>query len=278
MSKSRTWLVTGCSSGIGRALCERVLQEGDRLVATSRNVAALDDLVRDKEGQAIALRLDIGDARSVEDAVAKAIEWAAGLDVVVNNAGYGVVGAVEEVDEAEAERSFDTNFFGAYRVIRAVLPHMRERRSGHILNVSSALGQVARGGYTMYAATKFALEGLSEGLAQEVAPFGIKVTILEPGSFRTNFRHGAMYTAPASEAYRGVLAEFRRNLIESDGKQPGDPVRGADAILAIVNADNPPLRFPMGEATLNHIRHKLDAMQREIAAWEELSLATSFPD
>ena len=278
MSKSRTWLVTGSSSGIGRALCERILKEGDRLVATSRNVSALDDLVRGKEGQAMALRLDIADPDSVTDAAAKAIEWAGGIDVVVNNAGYGVVGAVEEVGEAEAGRAFDTNFFGAYRVIRAVLPHMRERRSGHILNVSSALGLVARGGYTMYSATKFALEGLSEGLAQEVAPFGIKVTLLEPGSFRTNFRHGATYTAPVMEAYRDILADFRRNLIESDGKQPGDPVRGAEAILAIVHAPNPPLRFPMGAATLAHVHHKLDSMQKEMAAWEELSLSTSFPD
>ena len=179
---------------------------------------------------------------------------------------------------AEAERGFDTNVFGAYRVIRAVLPHMRERGSGHILNVSSALGLVARGGYTIYAATKFALEGLSEGLAQEVAPFGIKVTLLEPGSFRTSFRQGAMYTAPVMEPYRDVLADFRRNLIESDGKQPGDPVRGAEAILAIVNAENPPLRFPMGAATLSHVRHKLNSMREEIAAWEELSLSTSFPE
>ncbi len=275
----RTWLITGCSSGIGRALAERVLAEGDRVVATSRNVAALDNLVAGHDGKAVAIPIDITDTASVAKAVDAAIEWSGGIDVLVNNAGYGIVGALEEVDEAEVQRAFDTNVLGSYRVTRALLPHMRERGRGHILNVSSALGLVARGGYTIYCGTKFALEGLTEALAQEVKPFGIKVTLLEPGSFRTSFRSGnAMFTAPVMEAYADVLADFRKDLVEGDGKQPGDPVRGSEAIMAVVNSPNPPLRLPMGEQTVVNFGKKLDAMRAELDAWRYLSLSTSFPD
>jgi NAD(P)-dependent dehydrogenase (short-subunit alcohol dehydrogenase family) len=276
---TRTWLITGCSSGIGRALCERVLEAGERLVATSRNVAALNDLVAGRSDQAIAVQIDISDSTSVDRAVQEALDWSGGLDVVVNNAGYGIVGALEEVEEDEVRRAFETNVLGAYRVTRAVLPHMRERGGGHILNVSSALGLVPKGGYTIYCATKFALEGMTEAFAEEVAPFGIKVTLLEPGSFRTAFRSGgAMYAAPVMEPYRDVLADFRRSLVESDGKQPGDPKRGAEAILAVVNAEKPPIRLPMGRHNVENFRRKLDTMHAELTTWQDLSLSTDFDD
>lgn len=275
----RTWFITGSSSGIGKTLCARVLELGDQVFCTARNTDRLSDLAERFPDKATILRLDVTDRKSIKAAVAAAIEHAGHIDVLVNNAGYGVVGALEEVEEKEVVRIFDTNVYGPYRVTVEILPHMRARGSGHILNVSSALGVVARGGYCLYSATKFALEGMSEALAEEVAPFGIKVTILEPGSFRTQFRNNpSMYWAPPMEPYTRTLEAFRQRLIETDGKQPGDPDRGAEAIIAVVDAPNPPLRLPMGEATVAHIEEKLRLTAQELAAWRDLSLSTSFPD
>jgi NAD(P)-dependent dehydrogenase (short-subunit alcohol dehydrogenase family) len=275
----RTWFITGSSSGIGRTLATRVLKSGEHVFCTARNTDALREIAERFPENATILHLDVTERESVRAAVAAAIEKAARIDVLVNNAGYGVVGALEEVEEKEVVRVFDTNVFGPYRVTAEVLPHMRARRSGHILNMSSALGVVARGGYCFYCATKFALEGMSEALAEEVAPFGIKVTILEPGSFRTSFRNNpSMHWAPPMEPYSETLATFRRRLIETDGKQPGDPERGAEAIIAIVNAPEPPLRLPMGETTVVHIEDKLHTTADELAAWRAVSLSTSFDE
>lgn len=272
----RAWLVTGASGGIGRALCEEVIAAGERLVAAGRNIQALEDIVRGNP-KAMALELDIASTESVNAGVKRALDWAGRIDVLVNNAGYGIVGALEEVDEDQIVRAFNVNVIGAYRMIRAVLPHMRERRSGHILNVSSALGLFAKPGYTWYSATKFGLEGLTEAFAQEMASFNIKVTAVEPGSFRTGFRNGNnMYISPATEAYEGVLGAFRRDLSAGDGKQPGDPVRGARAIMSVVNHPNPPLRLLMGKHTVENTLKKIEAMEKEIAAWRATSLATSF--
>jgi len=274
----RVWLVTGCSSGIGRALCERVLAGGERVVCTARRVEMLRDLAERYPDRAIALRLDVADPASVAGAVEEAVARAGKIDVLVNNAGYGVIGALEEVAESEIRRIFETNVFGVIRVTKAVLPHMRARRSGHILNVSSALGFVTKGGYSTYSATKFAVEGLSEALAQEVAPFGIKVTILAPGSFRTDFRGAGLYQAPVTPAYAESLAAFRRDIVESDGKQPGDPKRGAEAIIAVVNAAEPPQRLAMGKQSATGARNKLAAFGREVESWMELSLSADFPE
>jgi NAD(P)-dependent dehydrogenase (short-subunit alcohol dehydrogenase family) len=274
----RVWFVTGCSSGLGRALCEHVLALGEKAVCTARNPDTLHDLVRRFPDKAIGLALDVTKQASIDAAVSQAIERCGRIDVLVNNAGYGVIGALEEVDEAEVLRVFDTNTFGVYRVTRAIVPHMRRQRSGHILNVSSALGVVAKAGYTFYSATKFAVEGLSEALAQEMAPFGIKVTIVEPGSFRTEFRRAGAYEAPMLPAYAESLGPFRRSLAETDGKQPGDPQRGARAIVAAVNAANPPLRLALGEACVAGIEKKLTSMREELDEWMDVSLSTSFAD
>jgi NAD(P)-dependent dehydrogenase (short-subunit alcohol dehydrogenase family) len=272
----RVWLVTGCSSGIGRALCERVLASGERVVCTARRVETLSDLVDRYPDRAIALPLDVTDAASVRNAVEQAIARAGKIDILVNNAGFGVIGAIEEIDEADVRRLFDTNFFGVLAVTKAVLPHMRARGFGHILNMSSALALFPRGGYGIYAASKFALEGLSESLAQEVAPFGIKVTILAPGSLRTDFRGPSMVQATPMPPYDETLAQFRRDIVEGDGKQPGDPVRGAAAIMAVVNAAEPPLRFAMGRQSVNGARTKLAAAGRTLEQWQDLSLTTDF--
>jgi NAD(P)-dependent dehydrogenase (short-subunit alcohol dehydrogenase family) len=274
----RVWLVTGCSSGLGRALCEHVLALGEKVVCTARDPETLRELVEGFPDNAIGVALDVTRQPTVDEAVRQAVQRFGRVDVLVNNAGYGVIGALEEVDEAEVRRVFDTNTFGVYRVTKAVLPHMRGQGSGHILNVSSALGIVAKGGYTFYSASKFAVEGMSEALAQEMAPFGIKVTIVEPGSFRTGFRRAGAYEAPMMEAYAATLGPFRRSLAETDGKQPGDPRLGAAAIVAAVNAPHPPLRLALGGACVAGIRTKLIAMGRELDDWMEVSLSTSYED
>ena len=275
--EQRTWFVTGCSSGIGRALARRALERGDRVVATARDETRLAALVADFPGRAIALRLDVTDAANVTAAIGEAIRRTGGIDVLVNNAGFGTVGALEETDEDSVRKAFDANVYGPYRTVRAVLPHMRGRGRGRILNVSSMTGFAGVPGFCFYSATKFALEGMSEALAQEVAPFGIKVTLIEPGPFRTGFRApGAMLWAPEMADYAPTVGKFRRMLSESDGKQPGDPVKAADAMIAVVEAENPPLRLPLGEACVGLVRKKLAQVGDELERWLDLSLSTSY--
>lgn len=273
---NRVWFITGCSSGLGRALSEAVLQHGDSAVVTARDVRAVTDLEAKFPDQAKAVQLDVTDQDSIDAAIANAIAWKGGIDVLVNNAGFGTVGALEEIDEDEAHIAFDANFFGVYRVIRAALPHMRKQRGGRILNVSSMIGFVGVGGFAFYSAVKFAVEGLSEALAKELAPFGIRVTIIEPGPFRTDFRRRGMRMAPQHPAYAESLGAFRKTLIETDGKQPGDPRKAAKLIVDMVGSDNPPVRLPLGEVCMNAMRQKLTAVKQDIDAWEAASRATAF--
>ena len=276
VAQTRTWLVTGCSSGLGRALCERLLERGERVVATARNVSTIADLKDRGPGKAITLALDVTDQASIDTAVKQALAETGGIDVLVNNAGYGLVGALEEVDEDAVRQAFDANVYGVYRLTRALLPHMRVRGSGRILNVSSMAGFVAGPGFTFYSATKFAVEGMTEAFAQEVAPFGIKVTLVEPGPFRTDFRSRSMQSAPAMEIYADTVGKFRKMLHDTDGKQPGDPRRAADAMIAVADSPSPPLRLPLGEVCLNAMRAKLGRVAADLDAWEKVSLATSF--
>lgn len=273
---NRIWFITGCSSGLGRALSEAVLHHGDFAVVTARDVRAVADLEAKFPGQARAVQLDVTDQDSIDAAIANAIAWKGRIDVLVNNAGFGTVGALEEIDEDEAHIAFDANFFGVYRVIRATLPHMRKQRGGRILNVSSMIGFVGVGGFAFYTAVKFAVEGLSEALAKELAPFGIRVTIVEPGPFRTDFRRRGMRMAPQHPAYAESLGAFRKTLVETDGKQPGDPKLAAKLIVDMVGSDNPPLRLPLGEVCMNAMRQKLTAVKQDIDAWEAASRATAF--
>ncbi|MBS0532842.1 MAG: SDR family NAD(P)-dependent oxidoreductase [Proteobacteria bacterium] len=276
-STKRTWLITGCSSGIGRALCEAVLGRGERVVATARNTARLSDLVAKYPAQVTALRLDVTDPLGVIRVVDEAIARTGGIDVLVNNAGFGTVGALEETDERAVRDAFETNVYGPYRMARAILPHMRERKRGHILNVSSMTGFAGVAGFCFYSATKFALEGMSEALAQEIAPFGLKLTIVEPGPFRTDFRkEGSLVSAAPLEAYANTVGKFRQMLADTDGKQPGDPRRAAGAMIAVVDAKEPPLRLPLGEPCVNLIRKKLGQVSDELEKWLPVSLATAF--
>ena len=246
------------------------------MVATARDTAKIGDFGQRFPDRAIIQQLDITDHAGVNAAVRAALSLG-GVDVLVNNAGYGLVGALEEVDEQAVKDAFDANVYGAYRLIRALLPHMRARRSGHILNVSSMAGFVGGPGFTFYSATKFALEGLSEALAKEVAPFGIKVTLIEPGPFRTNFRgETSMRSAAPMEAYADTVGRFRKMLADTDGKQPGDPLKAADAMMAVVASDNPPLRLPLGDVCTQAMRAKLAAVAQEMDRWATVSTATSY--
>ncbi len=274
---NQIWLITGCSSGFGRALSEAVLGRGGQVVATARDPSTLADLQERWPDRVRLARLDVTDPASINSAVADAIAWRGRIDVLVNNAGYGVVGAIEEIDEEEVEAAFDANFYGVYRLTRAVLPHMREAGSGHVVNVSSMLGHVSAAGYGIYSAVKFAVEGMSEALAKEVAPFGIRTTIVAPGPFRTDFRKRGLHMASPRPPYDETLKAFRENLKASDGKQPGDPQRAAALIIDAVNDAEPPLRLVLGETAITQIRAKLASVAADMDRFEKASIDTAFP-
>lgn len=223
-NNSKVWLITGSSTGFGRSLTEAVLQKGDRVVATARKPEQLGDLIEQYPEAAKAVPLDVTNLQEVGNAVKAAVDAFGRIDVLVNNAGYGSMGAIEEQSDEAIKRQFDTNLFGAINMIRAVLPTMREQRSGHILNISSVGGVVSMAGGGIYSSTKFALEAVSEALAQEVAPLGIKVTIIEPGAFRTDFSGRSLATPDRTIAdYAQTSGKFMQWVQEVDGKQPGDP-------------------------------------------------------
>jgi len=272
------WLITGCSSGLGRALAARVLARGHRLIATARHPETLADLVAADPNRCRALALDVADAPQVAAVVAQAAEAFGRLDVVVNNAGYGLVGAVEEYDEAQIARNFETNFFGALRVIRAALPILRAQRRGHFVNVSAAAVIANYPGFSIYGATKWALEGVSESLAAEVRPLGLRVTIVQPGPFRTDFISRSLERATGHiPDYDPSSGKFRRFLETMSGRQPGDPAKAADAIMDAVAAENPPLRLVLGKYAIDKARRKLAAAARELDLGSGAGLAADFP-
>ena len=271
------WLITGCSSGLGRALAARVLARGHRVIATARQPETLAELVAADPHRCRALALDVADAPQVAPVVAQAAGAFGRLDVVVNNAGYGLVGAVEEYDEAQITRNFETNFFGALRVIRAALPILRAQRRGHFVNLSAAAVIANYPGFSIYGATKWALEGLSESLAAEVRPLGLKVTIVQPGPFRTDFVSRSLERATGHiPDYDPSSGKFRRFLETMNGRQPGDPTRAADAIIDAVAAENPPLRLVLGKYAIDKTRRKLASAARELDVGSATGLATDF--
>jgi NAD(P)-dependent dehydrogenase (short-subunit alcohol dehydrogenase family) len=278
-SKDRTWFITGASTGFGRLLAEEVLKAGGKVIATARKLVKIADLEQKYPKTAKALVLDVTDAGQVDSAVTQAFAQFGQVDVLVNNAGYGVAGAIEEVSEAEFMPMFETNVFGLIRVTRAFLPHLRKQRSGHILNLSSIGGLTAAPGIGYYNSSKFAVEGLSEALAAELAPLGIHVTIVEPGPFRTDFlgRSGVVAATRIAD-YDNTAANMRRYFAENDGKQPGDPLRAVHAMMQIVESPTPPLRLLLGKSALQRVQTKLDTWQKEIAAWEPVTVGADFPE
>ncbi|MEV7404588.1 oxidoreductase [Streptomyces sp. NPDC091267] len=278
-AKGRVWLITGASSGFGRAIASAALAAGDTVVATARRPEALDDLVAAYPDRAVALQLDVTDTARTAAVVADAVLWYGRIDVLVNNAGMGLVGAVEETSDRELRDLMDLHFFGPAALVRAVLPHMRRNGSGAVVQMSSMGGRFTFPGVGAYSATKFALEGLSEALAGEVAPHGIKVLIVEPGSFRTGFAGGgALRQSTAIPAYEETVGPVRSTLSGSDGKQEGDPDKAAAAILTALAAEDTPLRLPLGNDATDAVLASLDASRTEVLTWEKVSRSTGFED
>ncbi|MGW1000789.1 oxidoreductase [Streptomyces sp. NPDC002520] len=273
---NKVWLVTGASSGFGRAITEAAVAAGDVVVGAARRAEALDDLVAAHPDQVEALRLDVTDPAAVEAAVRDVVARHGRIDVLVNNAGRTHVGAVEETTDQELRDLFDLHFFGPAALVRAVLPHMRERRSGAIVQLSSMGGQMSFAGFGAYSGTKFALEGLSEALADEVAEYDIKVLIVEPGGFRTSLMDPARAGASTDTGLYTKVGETRGFVEGGDGTQPGDPVKAAAVILAALEAERTPLRLPLGDDGVSAVLAHLDQVREDVTAWEKKSRATAF--
>lgn len=277
MSEPKVWLITGASTGLGRAIAEAAVANGDRVVATARNVNDVKDLVDRTPDQVHAARLDVTDSASIRAAVESAIAAFGHIDVLVNNAGHGLIGAVEELSDEQTRSVLETNVFGVFAVTRAVLPHMRERRQGHIVQMSSVGGVVGNPGHAIYNTSKFALEGMSEALAGEVGPLGIRVSIIEPGPFRTDFLGRSMAFAEPIDDYAQTAAGIvRKNFAQNDGNQPNDPVKAAAAVVRLVNTPDGPLRLPLGPEAVGRIREKLAKQLADIESWEAVALDTRY--
>ena len=277
MQNSRVWLITGSSSGFGRAIAQAVLDRGEKVVVTARNPQHVEDIQTKYPDRALAVQLDVTQPAQVKAAVETAIAKFGRIDVLVNNAGYGTMGALEELSDEATRRQFETNVFGALNMMRAVLPSMRQHRSGYILNLSSVGGFVSFPGAGIYCATKFALEALSEALVKEVESLGIKIIIVEPGAFRTDFNGRSLVLADTQIAdYEPIVGGFRQWLQDMDGKQPGDPVKAAEAMIQAVNSDNPPLRLALGADAVDAIETKLESVKAEMEAWKDVAVNTAY--
>ncbi|MFH8798644.1 oxidoreductase [Streptomyces sp. NPDC017936] len=276
-ASTRVWLVTGATSGFGRSIAEAALAAGDTVVAAARRPAVLEDLATTYPDRLIQVALDVTDATGIDATVADVVARFGRIDVLVNNAGRGLVGAVEETSDQELRDLMELHFFGPARLTRAVLPYMRGQKSGAVVQMSSMGGRLSFPGVGAYSATKFALEGLTEALAAEVAPFGIKALIVEPGSFRTSFADGGtlQQTAEMPE-YAETVGAVRRGLTDSDGKQAGDPAKAAAAVLKALGSEHTPLRLALGNDAFDAITAHTEAAREEARAWESVSRSTDF--
>ena len=279
MENRKVWFVTGASKGLGLALVQKLLAEGFAVAATSRSIDELKTAVGNTGEQFLPLSVSLTDEQSVEKAIADTLATFGRIDVVVNNAGYGLAGSLEELSDVESRGNFDVNVFGTLNVIRAVMPHLRAQRSGHILNISSIAG-VTGGfpGFGIYCATKFAVSGLSESLAAEVADFGVKVTVVEPGYFRTDFLTAGSFVTPKNSIadYQKVRDSEALHQQQINGQQPGDPAKAADAMIRITGEANPPLHLVLGEDAFGLAQTKLAAFSEELETWKSVSVSTNF--
>jgi NAD(P)-dependent dehydrogenase (short-subunit alcohol dehydrogenase family) len=274
---SQRWLITGSARGLGRALSEAVLDAGHRLVATAREPEQLDRLAK-RYGDAIrTVALDVTHPTAAEAAVRVAVDSFGGLDVVVNNAGYGNVNSVEDTEIDEFRRQIETNLFGTIIVTKAAIPVMREQRAGHIIQFSSVGGRVGAPGRGPYSAAKWGVEGFSEVLAREMALIGVKVTIVEPGGFRTDFAGSSTSLSEGRPEYDAVVGAAVRMQREYDGRQPGDPGRAAQVILKVAAMEQPPFRLPLGSDAVKSIEQADRVKLEELARWRDLSVSTDFP-
>ncbi len=279
MSDTPVWFITGSSAGLGFELARSVLERGWRAVLTARHPEQLEALTAEHGGRALALPVDVTDVSTIRAAVADSIAAFGRIDVLVNNAGYGYLAAIEEGDEEGVRKQFETNLFGLINVTKEVLPGMRARKKGHIVNISSLGGLVAFAATGYYHATKFAVEAISESLSYEVAPLGLKVTIVEPGAFRTNWAGRSMVESPIRiDDYDDTAGKRRQSTKASSGNQPGDPSRAAAAIIKAVEAKEPPLRLLLGATALDVAYRRLEALKANFDAWKDVTLSADFPD
>jgi NAD(P)-dependent dehydrogenase (short-subunit alcohol dehydrogenase family) len=273
--KTKIWFITGASRGFGFEIAKAALANGDKVVATVRSQPEkLLSTLNNKELRVVTL--DVSNEVQAKQAAQQAIDHFGRIDVLVNNAGFGLLGAVEEASDSEVRQSFDTNVFGLLNVTRAVLPYLRAQRSGHIINLSSVVGLTATSGWGLYAATKFAVEGINEALAAELKPLGIHVTAVEPGFFRTNFLDGSSLNAAQRviEDYRETAGQMRAFASQINYKQPGDPVKLAAAILKVAASLNPPVHLPLGNDTLHYFQQKMEQLNQEIQEWHPVVTST----
>lgn len=277
-SQRKTWFITGASQGIGLILVKQLLAGGYNVVATARDLEKLQNAIGVPSPQFLPLQVDLPNEKSVKSAVDSAISHFGSIDVLVNNAGYGLIGGIEESSAQEVQASFDVNVFGLLNVTRAVLPHMRSANSGHIFNLSSVFGLIAGAGWGIYCGTKFAVEGLSEALAQEVKPFGIHITIIEPGYVRTNFLSSGSIVTPENSIteYVAITEEKRKHKEDVPGKQIGDPQKIAEVMINMTQVSEPPLRLLLGSDALQFAGYKIQMLQEGIEANKEITLSTDF--
>jgi NAD(P)-dependent dehydrogenase (short-subunit alcohol dehydrogenase family) len=277
-SENRIWLITGTSQGFGSELVRAALQKGDCVVATSRNPEKVASAFEKSKDRLLAMPMDLRNSAQIAGVIDAAIKRFGKIDVLVNNAGYGLLGAVEEADDSEISKVFETNVFGLLRLTRAVLPHMRSRRGGFIVNLSSIGGLVGLPGFGIYNATKFAVEGLSEAMSKELAPLGVRVMIVEPGPFRTDFLGGSLaMAAKVLPDYGAMAGQTRAAAATRHGAQPGDPVRAAEAIIQAVTSERPPLHLVLGAMAYDVATKKIDALRADMQTWREVGLGTDYP-
>ncbi|CAN7207075.1 oxidoreductase [Phyllobacterium sp. LjRoot231] len=271
-----TWLITGCSSGLGRALAQCLLEDGQNVVMSARDPSTLSDLAERFPNAAVSA-LDVTNKKEVAETVRHALERFGGIDVLVNNAGYGYRAAVEEADDEDVKALLATNFFGPVFMIKAVLPGMRAQRRGTIINVSSIAGRFAAPGSGFYSASKFALEGMSNALLKEVGPLGIRVMVVEPGAFRTDFTGRSLHQSSVAIAdYADTAGRRRKENDQTHGTQPGDPVRAARAIVEVVNRDKMPFRLLLGSDAVRLVSAEMEIQRQELDDWKNISLGTDF--
>jgi len=275
---NKVWLITGCSTGFGRELAKLVLKSGYKAGVASRNIADVKDIVEAYPDTAIAIKLDVTKADEIKSSVQQVLQKFGQIDVLVNNAGIGYFGAIEESEEAEVRRMFEINFFGLANMTKEVLPLMRTRRSGNIVNIASIGGIVAFPAVGFYNATKFAVVGYSEALAKETAHLGIKITIIAPSGFRTDWAGRSANNSPVViDDYATTAGANKNNIRGYSGNQPGDPVRAAEAIVKAVEAENPPLHLLLGVAALKGAKNKLEELRKDIDTWEQTTVGADFP-
>lgn len=274
----KVWLITGCSSGFGKALALKTLEQGYNVAVCARNIDDVQDIIKDHSQTCIPIKLDVTKQSDIDAAVKNVIEKFGRVDVLVNNAGIGYFGAIEESEEEEIRRMFEINFFGLVNMTKSVLPIMRSQKSGHIINITSIGGLIGNPGVGFYNATKFAVDGLSESLSKETAPLGIKVIIVAPSGFRTDWAGRSANESPVRiEDYESTAGKIKKTIRDSSGNQPGDPAKAAEAIIQVVESAQPPLRLLLGAAAFKNANLKLVDLKKDYDAWEAVSVGADGP-